>query len=148
MYIEDSESALEAYGAALDTRALSILFCRTIQMQYKRIQQSSFQASAVTLASAAAALALEENKPELAVELLDQGSTAVFSQLARYRIVLDDLCSSADPRAKALADRFVQIGQELDKSTLSGTLAERAAPDFESSVTRSVPFVSTCGLFQ
>ncbi|KAG8884018.1 hypothetical protein FRB98_002659 [Tulasnella sp. 332] len=65
-----------------------------------------------SLASDAAAVALNEKQPRRAVELLEQGRGVLLAQLVRYRTALDDL-HAISPR---IAAEFTELSSQLENS--------------------------------
>lgn len=66
------------------------------------------------LASDSAALALEAGQVPLAVSLLEQGRSIIFTQLGRYRSVIDDIREVS----RELADRFSGISAQMNELLL------------------------------
>ncbi|KDQ55018.1 hypothetical protein JAAARDRAFT_208795 [Jaapia argillacea MUCL 33604] len=72
----------------------------------------------MTLASDAAACALDEGQYELAVELLEQGRGLLWAQLFRFRTSLEDLRRLGSTET-ALADEFDRLSQLLERGAIS-----------------------------
>ncbi|KDQ55020.1 hypothetical protein JAAARDRAFT_181029 [Jaapia argillacea MUCL 33604] len=72
----------------------------------------------LTIASDAAACAVDEGQCELAVELLDQGRGLLWAQLIRYRTSLDDLRRLGNEET-TLADEFDQLSKLLESGAIS-----------------------------
>jgi tetratricopeptide (TPR) repeat protein len=107
------ETALEGYRAAIDI--VPMLAWRGIDA----VSRLNVIRWSQNLVCDAAACAIELNKLEEAVELLDNGRSVFWNQLLEMRTDVVEL-RSEDP---ALADNFERVGKDLERATLQGTEA-------------------------
>ncbi|KAG8887968.1 hypothetical protein FRB98_008641 [Tulasnella sp. 332] len=105
-------SALNALSTALELLDMWVTMSSSLDSQHSRIVAGEMYGHVQSLASDAAAVALDSKQPQRAVELLEQGRGILFAQLIRYRTALDDL-SAASPR---LAAEFTTLGSRLENS--------------------------------
>lgn len=99
------------------------------------MREDSFE-DAQGIASDAAALALQAGDAKLAVSLLEQGRSTIFTQLGRYRSVIEEV-GIVSP---TLAERFVRLSTELDNLVVGkvagGSKAEARTGSFEDAADR------------
>ncbi|MFF5976961.1 CHAT domain-containing protein [Streptomyces sp. NPDC012769] len=115
----DTAAALEALRLAVEF--LPLLAWRGVS----RTDQERELADISGLACDAAALAIDEEQPRLAVELLEHGRGVLWAQLLEFRTELTAL-QEAEP---ALADRLTEIRAALDKVVDPGTADSPTATD-------------------
>ncbi|KAG8863097.1 hypothetical protein FRB96_009277 [Tulasnella sp. 330] len=113
-------SALDAYRTAIQLMDTSITVARVLERQHEHLtREVALGPESVSFANIvydAASLAIEENQPRDAVELLEQGRSLLFNQLGRYRTSLDDLQDTN----RELADQFEDLSAKLESSVVSG----------------------------
>ncbi|KAF8840462.1 TPR-like protein [Paxillus ammoniavirescens] len=102
-----SQSALDAYAWCLRLLDSHISAAMSISSRYNAMKHFP-----VDLSVDAASCALRCGNVPLALELLEQGRALLWTQLARFHTLLDDLRSS-DPRAGPLVKRFQQLSSML-----------------------------------
>jgi len=100
-------SAVDAYRTALRLLDRCITVTRAPELR----QQLSGRYAG--LAQDAFSAAIRHVQPDLAVEMLEQGRTLLWAQLALRRSMLDDLRSSGEQGAR-LADDFEQLSHQLE----------------------------------
>jgi tetratricopeptide (TPR) repeat protein len=108
------EMSLRGYEIAISL--LPILAWRGLDVSSRLEQLRSISRG---VASDAASCAIDLDKPELAIELLDQGRTVFWTQTSELRTELSDLRSSKPE----LAEQLDRVRQALDQDSFS----ERAA---------------------
>jgi hypothetical protein len=99
----------------LDIQELALLQARSLHAQHQRIEYNRNRWKAQHTATNAAALALDEDKFELAVELSEQGRTTILNRLGRLRTPLDALRKINN----SLANHFADLSQQLDQTLIS-----------------------------
>lgn len=104
-------SALEAYSTALDLLQTIVTAGKTLDSRHERLLDRT-----KSLASDAAALAIEQRQLETAVELLEQGRGILLGQLGRYQTPLERLPVGGNQ----LPDEFMRLSSELETSIASG----------------------------
>jgi CHAT domain-containing protein/tetratricopeptide (TPR) repeat protein len=102
-------SALEAYAWSLRLLDSHISAASSVSSRYDVMQQFP-----VDLAVDAASCALRFGDIPHALELLEQGRALLWTQMARFHTLLDDLRFS-DPRAGLLVTRFQELSSLLKK---------------------------------
>ncbi|KAF6748303.1 CHAT domain-containing protein, partial [Ephemerocybe angulata] len=129
LHCAHSPQMLPAFDMALGFLALLAGLEQTVQGRYSRLQSES----GIALEAAAAACALD--RPDKALEFLEQGRCLVWGQLNNLRTPLDEL-RSIDRR---LADRIADTSKQLEKTGSSRatphvnmTFAKRIALEDES----------------
>lgn len=110
-------SALEAHRTALELLDTSVTITHSLDAQHARLAEGkkSSGTSIRGLASDAAALAIEQQRPRAAVELLEQGRAILFAQLGRYRTPLEDLRAVDGDLAK----EFVELSAQLESAVVA-----------------------------
>ncbi|KAF6747631.1 CHAT domain-containing protein, partial [Ephemerocybe angulata] len=123
-FFPSSSDTLKTFNTAVGLIEVTAGLKQTVQLRYTHLQNISW----LPLEAAAAACALE--RPDKALEWLDQGRCLVWGQLTNLRTPLDDL-RSHDP---ALAQVVIQVSTQLDRagssrmeSTLGMELPEKIA---------------------
>lgn len=115
----------QAVSESTSVEALSTLLSREKKFRHGR-----------GVASDAAALAIQAGDIMLAVSLLEQGRSTIFSQLGRYRSAIDDV-REASP---VLATRFDELSAELNALVLDargdGTESNNSPKHFEDITSR------------
>lgn len=128
------ESEFEAHTTTLRLLEIAVARSRSLEAQFSQLMRVAIR-HVKNVACDAAALALEQGDPELAVSLLEQGRTVIFRQLGHFRTVLEDVREVAP----ALAERFTSLSQLLDKFVLSGgrdVPTDKPSKVFEDDVSR------------
>lgn len=85
----DHGSQLDAYIVSLGILDAAITRSRSLEEQYSQLTSNNITALSKDVAVDGAALAISLGNLEIAVEMLEQGRATLFTQLGRYRTVLD-----------------------------------------------------------
>lgn len=128
----------EAYSAALELLSLWVTIARSLEAQHARFAAKDIYASSRGLAEDAAALAVAQQLPRRAVEILEQGRGILFTELESYRTPLDDL-----PDRKVAA-RFAELSSQLERSLVSGQKIGITCDDDKS---HQAPFVDEVEMY-
>lgn len=114
--IYNHESKLEAMITSLNVVDESISQPRSLQSLFQYVSNNTLIQEAQTVASNAAALAIEHGDVSLAVTLLERGRTMIFNQLGRFRKTHDDIRQVAPE----LAQKFAELSDVLNDLVLHG----------------------------
>lgn len=109
------QSAMRAHLTALSLLDIAVSGTPSLEKRFTQLSTNQVVNNARCVASDAAALAVGQGDLPLAVALLEQGRMILFTQLRRYRTSLDDVKALAPE----LAERFTQLGRELDQAAVS-----------------------------
>ncbi|KAG8863720.1 hypothetical protein FRB96_007557 [Tulasnella sp. 330] len=109
-------SALRAFTAALELLDTFVTMSSSLGLQHIQFVNSKIGIRARTLASDAAAFALDEKQPQRAIELLEQGRGILLAQLVRHRTVLDDLRDASPALAAELMDLSSQLEHSVNQN--------------------------------
>lgn len=102
-------SELQSYTTALHLLDVALAQSQSLEIQYSTFSRNKTVRRAHQLAVDAAAEAIAQDEPELAVQLLDQGRGILLRQLGRFRTALDDLRE----KDQVLADRFRFLSNQI-----------------------------------
>ncbi|KAG8857403.1 hypothetical protein FRB96_005702 [Tulasnella sp. 330] len=92
---------------------------RSLDSRHSRIVNDML-GDAKSLASDAAAVALDQEQPQRAVELLEQGRGILLAQLAQYRTALDDLQDVSPGMAAEFTELSAQLEQSVTRNNVDG----------------------------
>ncbi|KAG9022017.1 hypothetical protein FRB95_000996 [Tulasnella sp. JGI-2019a] len=109
----DDPSVLEAYMTQISLLDRYITFARSIGAQHSRLTTNSKSIQTADLASEATSYALQKSLPVMAIELLEQGRSILYSQLGKYHTSLIDL-EAVNPK---LANQFKVLSMRLEDTT-------------------------------
>lgn len=109
-------SQLEAVKITLNLMDLAVAESTSLESLSRRLAEEESFKNAQGVASDAAALAIESGDLPLAVSLLEQGRSIIYSHLGRYRSPIDDV-RQVSPE---LAARLVDLGVQLDALVVRG----------------------------
>lgn len=127
------ESQLKAYVTSLNLLDAATTHYGSLETQYQELSQQSTLMYSDQVAVEAAAIAINQERVDLAIVLLEQGRARLFSQLGRYRTTMHDL----EMVAPELAIRFSTLSGELDALAVTGVTARgTSAKAFEDSISR------------
>ncbi|KAI0086784.1 CHAT domain-containing protein [Irpex rosettiformis] len=104
------DSALDAFRTCLELTARTFTVTPTVDMQHDVVH------SLASLALDAVSCAIDRGELTLAIEMLEEGRTLLWSQMRRWRSPLDDL--KADDH-RALRDKFFAISRALEMLSTS-----------------------------
>lgn len=104
-------SLLHAFTTALELLDTLVMMSSSLDLRRSRILDGKPYSDVQSLASDAAAVALDQGRPRRAVELLEQGRGILLGQLDRYRTAIDDLWA-ASPE---MADEFTELSSQLER---------------------------------
>jgi tetratricopeptide (TPR) repeat protein len=107
------KSALEAYKTSIKLLDRHIMATPTVSGRYKALLGSILR-DTPSLAADATACAISAGDLELAVELSEQGRGLLWSQMSRFRAVINDL-RAVDDEGRRLADEFESLSAELGR---------------------------------
>lgn len=105
-------SVLQAATTALEVLDSLVAMSSSLDRQHTRMLDGKMYDKVRGLSSDAAAVALDPNQVQKAVELSEQGRGILLAQLVRYRDALDDL-RAASPR---IADELMELSSQLEHS--------------------------------
>lgn len=111
-----STSELEAIKTILSLLDIAVAESTSLEGISNRLTEEWTFKDAQGAASDGAALAIGSGNLSLAVSLLEQGRSIIYTQLGRYRSVIDDI-RKASPN---LAERLVDQGLALDALVVRG----------------------------
>lgn len=109
-------SELEAMQTTLNLMDLAVAESASLQSLSSRLSDEASFRAAQGVASDSAALAIGSGDLPLAVSLLEQGRSIIYSQLGRYRAAIDDVRRVSPD----LAERLVGLSMELDALVIRG----------------------------
>lgn len=109
-------SELEAIRETLNLLDLAVAETASLEGVSTRLSEDETFRSAQGVASDAAALAIQAGDLPMAVSLLEQGRSIIFSQLGRYRSSVEQVRSVAPE----LATRLGELGVQLDALVFRG----------------------------
>lgn len=110
------ESQLEAMIETLTIVDESVGQTRSLQSLFQHISENRLIQQTQTVASDAAALAIDHGDVSLASALLERGRTIIFSQLGRFRQTQADI----EDAAPELAQKFIGLSDLLNDLVLHG----------------------------
>ena len=110
-------SLLSAYARYLDLLQCGIIISPSLELQWASLTKYSS-----SLAVVAASSAIDKGRPDIAVEMLEQGRALLWSRMKGYRQPVLEL-RTVD---QTLADRFETVSDQLEKLATSRS---RLAPD-------------------
>ncbi|KIJ19490.1 hypothetical protein PAXINDRAFT_166649 [Paxillus involutus ATCC 200175] len=119
---DPSQSALNAYDCCLQLFDSHISAAASISSRYDAMKHFP-----VDLSVDAASCALHCGNVPHALELLEQGRALLWTQLARFHTLLDNLRSS-DPRAALLVQRFQELSSILKTEPADKPCSEPRVP--------------------
>lgn len=108
-------SELEAHTVTLYLLDAMTEQSASLEKRYSQMSGHSTLELATYVGSDAAAIALNQNEPELAVALLEQGRGIMFRQVGRLRTTLDEV-RAVNP---SVARRFEEYSRSLDEMALT-----------------------------
>jgi hypothetical protein len=106
-------SEIEAYRICLGLIETIVAGDSSLQLRHTRLASREL-ASSQNIAVDAAACAISTDRPELAVELLEQGRAVLLTQAGHYRTRVDEL-EAIDPN---LAGEFRKTSREMEAFVL------------------------------
>lgn len=113
--LSNHPSALEAYRSCLQILHTAVTVASSLEAQHARLAAEGAFRDSRDVGSNAAAVALDHQQVETAIEFLEQGRGFLFSQLGHFRTPLHDLRA----RNADLADEFWRLSALLETSTIS-----------------------------
>ena len=121
-----NSSVISAYAASLSLLTRFLIINPSVELQHK-----SFRSNAIipkTLASDAAAAAVEAGQLGTAVEFLEQGRTILWSEMRNFRPPLEQLREVNTEYADQLQDLTAQLEHQATSSEVTSTLNESPVP--------------------
>lgn len=109
-------SELEAARGTLILLDLAVAESASLQHHSHRLTKNKVYKGARGVASAAAVLAVRAGDVPLAVSLLEQGRSTIFTQLGHYRSAIEDVRDVSPDLAK----RFEELSASLNALLLNG----------------------------
>lgn len=100
---------LDAHKMALEMLDTALAQSQSLQVQYSTFAKNRTVRRAHRVTVDAAALAIAQGNPELAVQLLDQGRGILLRQLGQFRTALDDIAHDAPE----LVERFKSLSNQI-----------------------------------
>lgn len=116
------KSRLDAYEASLTLFDSYASSARCIDDRHARLALDRPFIDARDTVTRAAACALTEDQPELAIEHLDQGRCTLLAHMTRYRTTVDDIRL----QQPALADEFVSLSTALEAIAVTRTMSDES----------------------
>lgn len=113
-------SEFKAMKTTLNLMDLAVAESASLESLSDRLSDEKSFKEAQGVASDAATLAIESSDLRLAVSLLEQGRSIIYSQLGRYRSAIDDV-RQVSPE---LAERLVNLSGDLDALVVRGERVE------------------------
>lgn len=107
-YLHASE--LDAARESLNLLELAVTESASLEGLSGRLSEDKVFKRAQGVASDAAALAISAHDLPLAVSLLEQGRSTIFTQLGRYRSAIDDVKEKSPDLAKSFVELSAQLG--------------------------------------